>query len=75
MRTFFEALVVAILNLLVWTIAGGSAILFMYAIVVSIVWLFNNIWFVVTCVVLALIATFIMTNAVEIYEKYKEEDK
>ena len=73
MRTFFEALVVAILNLLVWTIAGGSAILFMYAIVVSIVWLFNNIWFVVTCVVLALIATFIMTNAVAIYEKYKEE--
>lgn len=75
MRTFFEALVVAILNLLVWTIAGGSAILFMYAIVVTIVWLFNNIWFVVTCVVLALIATFIMANAVAIYEKYKEEEK
>lgn len=75
MRTFFEALVVAFLNILVWTIAGGSAILFMYAIVVSIAWLFNNIWFVVTCVVLALIGTFIMVNAVALYEKYKEEEK
>lgn len=75
MRTFFEALVVAFLNILVWTIAGGSAILFMYAIVVSIAWLFSNIWFVVTCVVLALIATFIMVNVVALYEKYKEEEK
>lgn len=75
MRTFFEALVVAFLNILVWTIAGGSAILFMYAIVVSIAWFFSNIWFVVTCVVLALIATFIMVNVVALYEKYKEEEK